>query len=116
MNYSPLILKIGNDFKTTDTTETPWLGYLPEVSPEARSLRPRLERVTTAMAMPVGDPYSTDFTLMTFGGQVTSQFRHSMHISSSIVISPFWGGKSNFSNCMGHSSMHREQPFWKCKH
>jgi hypothetical protein len=75
-----------------------------------------LERVTTSMPMPVGDPYSIDFTFMAFGGQVTSQFRHSMHISSSIVISPFWGGKSNFSDCMGHSSMHREQPFWKCKH
>ena len=73
-----------------------------------------LERVTTAM--PIRDPYSVDFTFMAFGGQVTSQFRHSMHISCSMVISPFWGGKSNFSNCMGHSSMHREQPFWKCKH
>ena len=116
MYDSQLILKIATDSKTTDTTETPSVGYLPEVSQEARSLRPRLERVTTATPWPVGDPYSADFTFMTFGGQVTSQFRHSIHISSSIVISPFWGGKSNSSSCMGHSSMHREQPFWKCKH
>jgi hypothetical protein len=91
---------------------------------EFHSLLPRhkwikstsLEGVKTAMPIPLEDPYSVDFTFMAFGGQVTSQFRHSMHISCSIVISPFWGGKSNFSNCMGHSSMHLEQPFWKCKH
>jgi hypothetical protein len=95
-----------------------------EMREEFHSLLPRhkriksisLKKVTTAMPMPAGDPYSVDFTFMAFWGQVTSQFRHSMHISCSIVISPFWGGKSNFSNCMGHSSMHREQPFWKCKH
>jgi hypothetical protein len=99
-------------------------GEKDEMREEFDSLLPRhkgiksitLERVTTAMPMPTEDPYSVDSTFMTFGEQVTSQFRHSMHILSSIVISPFWGGKSNFSKFMGHSSMHREQPFWKCKH
>jgi hypothetical protein len=42
MYYSQLILKIDIDSKTTDTTETPSLGYLPEVSQDAHSFRPRL--------------------------------------------------------------------------